>query len=136
MNKFKLTFFGYSGALGFAVGAIVALFMGLSELGHQLLWQLLPQAVGNPRIYPLIVCTIGGVAIGFFVKIFGRYPRTLQESMKEYQKTQRIDYHDGKLVKNLLGALIVLLFGASLGPEAALVAIIGGLVTYVADRRK
>ncbi|MEG0628930.1 MAG: chloride channel protein, partial [Enterococcus sp.] len=76
MNKFKLTFFGYSGALGFAVGAIVALFMGLSELGHQLLWQLLPQAVGNPRIYPLIVCTIGGVAIGFFVKIFGRYPRT------------------------------------------------------------
>ncbi|MDT2828898.1 chloride channel protein [Enterococcus viikkiensis] len=136
MNKFKLTFFGYSGALGFAVGAIVALFMGLSELGHQLLWQLLPQAVGNPRIYPLIVCTIGGVAIGFFVKIFGRYPRTLQESMKEYQKTQRIDYHDGKLVKNLLGALIALLFGASLGPEAALVAIIGGLVTYVADRRK
>lgn len=136
MNKFKLTFFGYSGLLGFAVGAIVALFMGLSELGYQLLWQLLPQAIGNPRFYPLIVCTIGGVAIGFFVKLFGRYPRTLQESMKEYQDTQRIDYHDGKLVKNLLGALIVLLFGASLGPEAALVAIIGGLVTYAADRRK
>ena len=30
----------------------------------------------------------------------------------------------------------MLLFGASIGPEAALVAIIGGLVTYMADRRK
>ena len=74
----------------------------------------------------MILCTIGGVAIGFFVKTFGRYPRTLQESFDEFQETQRVDYHDGKLIRNLLGALIVLLFGASLGPEAALVAIIGG----------
>jgi len=136
MNKFKLSFFGYSGLLGLAVGGIVALFMGLTELGHQLLWQTLPRALGDPRFYPLIICTIGGVAIGFFVKTFGRYPRTLQESFTEYQETQRVDYHDGKLVRNLLGALIVLLFGASLGPEAALVAIIGGLITYAADRRK
>lgn len=136
MNKFKLSFFGYSGLLGLAVGVIVALFMGLAELGHHLIWQTLPRAVGDPRFYPLIVCTIGGVAIGFFVKAFGRYPRTLQESFTEYQETQRIDYHDGKLVRNLLGSLLVLFFGASLGPEAALVAIIGGLVTYVADRRK
>ncbi|WP_146751073.1 chloride channel protein, partial [Enterococcus malodoratus] len=136
MNKFKLAFFGYSGLLGLGVGIIVALFMGLAELGHQLLWQVLPRALGDPRFYPLIVCTIGGVAIGFFVKNFGRYPRTLQESFTEYQETQRIDYHDGKLIRNLLGSLIVLLFGASLGPEAALVAILGGLVTYIADRRK
>lgn len=136
MNKFKLAFFGYSGLLGLAVGVIVALFMGLAELGHHLIWQTLPRALGDPRFYPLIVCTIGGVAIGFFVKAFGRYPRTLQESFTEYQETQRIDYHDGKLVRNLLGSLLVLFFGASLGPEAALVAIIGGLVTYAADRRK
>ncbi|MGM0168960.1 hypothetical protein IGI39_003277 [Enterococcus sp. AZ135] len=136
MNKFKLAFFGYSGLLGLAVGVIVALFMGLTELGNQLLWQILPRALGDPRFYPLIICTIGGVAIGFFVKTFGRYPSTLQESFTEYQETKRIDYHDGKLVRNLLGSLIVLLFGASLGPEAALVAIIGGLITYMADRRK
>ncbi|MBO0453961.1 chloride channel protein [Candidatus Enterococcus murrayae] len=136
MNKFKLTFFGYSGLLGFAVGIIVALFMGLTELGHQLLWQTVPKALGNPSFYPLIVCIIGGVAIGFFVKTFGRYPRTLQESFTEFQETRRIDYQDGKLVKNLLGSLLVLFFGASLGPEAALVALLGGLITYVADRRK
>ncbi|MBM7711068.1 chloride channel protein [Enterococcus xiangfangensis] len=136
MNKFKLAFFGYSGLLGLVVGVIVALFLGLSELGHQLLWQILPKALGEPRLYPLIVCTIGGVAIGFFVKAFGRYPRTLQESFDEYQATQRIDYHGGKIVRNLLGSLLVLLFGASLGPEAALVAIIGGVISYVADRRK
>lgn len=136
MNKFKLALFGYSGLLGLAVGVIIALFMGLAEIGHHLIWQTLPKALGDPRFYPLIVCTIGGVAIGFFVKAFGRYPRTLQESFDEFRETQRVDYHDGKLIRNLLGALLVLLFGASLGPEAALVAIIGGLVTYVADRRK
>lgn len=136
MNKFKLAFFGYSGLLGLVVGVIVAFFMGITELGHHLLWQLLPKALGDPRLYPLIVCTIGGVAIGFFVKTFGRYPRTLQESFTEYQETKKIDYHGGKIIRNLLGSLIVLLFGASLGPEAALVAIIGGLITYIADRRK
>ena len=136
MNKFKLAFFGYSGFLGIAVGVIVALFMGLTELGNQMIWQILPKAIGDPRFYPLIVCTIGGVAIGFFVKHFGRYPRTLEESFEEFQETKRIDYHDGKLIRNLLGSLIVLFFGASLGPEAALVALLGGLITYVADRRK
>ncbi len=136
MNKFKLAFFGYSGLLGLFVGIVVALFMGLTELGQQLLWQTLPKALGDPRIYPLIVCTIGGVAIGFFVKTFGRYPRTLQESFTEYRETKRIDYHDGKLVRNLLGSLLVLFFGASLGPEAALIALLGGLITYAADRRK
>lgn len=136
MNKFKLAFFGYSGLLGLAVGVIVALFMGLTELGHQLLWQALPKALGDPRLYPLIVCTLGGLLIGVFVKVFGSYPRTLNESIDEYHATNRIDYHDGKLVKNLLGSLLVLLFGASLGPEAGLVALIGGIVTYVLDRRK
>jgi H+/Cl- antiporter ClcA len=136
MNKFKLAFFGYSGLLGLAIGVIVALFMGVSELGHQLLWQILPQALGNPRLYPLIICPIGGILIGFFVRAFGGYPRTLQESLTEYQETKRIDYHEGQIVRNLLGGFIVLLFGASLGPEAALVAMIGGLITYVADKRK
>lgn len=136
MNKFKLTFFGYSGLLGLLVGVIVALFMGLAEVGHHLLWQVLPRALGDPRFYPLIVCTIGGAIIGLFVKNFGRYPRTLKESFTEYQETRRIDYREGQIVRNLLGSMIVLLFGASLGPEAALIAIVGGLVTYIADRRK
>ncbi|MFC4770653.1 chloride channel protein [Enterococcus hermanniensis] len=136
MNKFKLAFFGYSGLLGLAIGVIVALFMGASELGHQLLWQTLPQALGNPRLYPLILCSIGGILIGFFVRAFGGYPRTLQESLNEYQETKRIDYRDGQIIRNLLGGFLVLLFGASLGPEAALVAMIGGLITYVADKRK
>lgn len=52
MNKFKLALFGYSGLLGLAVGVIIALFMGLAEVGHQLLWQTLPKALGDPRFYP------------------------------------------------------------------------------------
>ena len=68
MNKFKLALFGYSGLLGLAVGVIIALFMGLAEVGHQLLWQTLPKALGDPRFYPLILCTIGFMTRNFIRK--------------------------------------------------------------------
>ena len=47
-------------------------------------------------------------------------------------KTGRIEYRF--VHKATLTAIIVLIFGASLGPEAALVGIIGGLCTWVGDR--
>ncbi len=56
----------------------------------------------------------------------------MQAVMGKYKKTGRID--DRFVHKALLSAIIVLIFGAGLGPEAALVGIIGGLCTWVGDR--
>ncbi len=56
----------------------------------------------------------------------------MPEVMSEYKKTGRIEYRF--VHKATLTAIIVLIFGASLGPEAALVGIIGGLCTWVGDR--
>ena len=86
MNKFKLALFGYSGLLGLAVGVIIALFMGLAEVGHQLLWQTLPKALGDPRFYPLILCTIGGVAIGFLLKRLDGTPEPCKNLLMSFKK--------------------------------------------------
>ncbi len=58
----------------------------------------------------------------------------MPEVMAEYKKTGRIEYRF--VHRATLTAIIVLVFGASLGPEAALVGIIGGLCTWVGDRFK
>ncbi|MGR5953791.1 chloride channel protein [Bacillus paranthracis] len=75
---------------------------------------------------------IGGVLVGLSQKHFGTYPHLMPEVMAEYKKTSRIEYRF--VHRATLTAIIVLIFGASLGPEAALVGIIGGLCTWVGDR--
>lgn len=136
MNKFTGTSFAYSGGLGLVAGIIAALFMGIVELGTHLLWQIIPRALGNPFIYPLLICTLGGVIIGFFVEHVGKYPKTLPESLAESEETGRVEYKDGQILFNIVGAILVLLFGASVSPEAAVLIIVGGIVTFLCDRLK
>ncbi|EOH93108.1 chloride channel protein [Enterococcus pallens] len=136
MNKFTGTSFAYSGGLGLVVGIVAALFMGIVELGNHLLWQIIPRALGNPFIYPLLICTLGGVIIGFFIEHVGKYPKLLSETMTESQEIGRLEYKDGQLLFNVLGAMLVLLFGASVSPEAGVMIIVGGIVTFLCDRLK
>ncbi|PHA00399.1 chloride channel protein [Bacillus pseudomycoides] len=120
--------------LGAIVGAIVWLFLVVTNAGIQFVWGYLPKELGSPSYYTICVTVIGGVLVGLTQKYFGTYPRLMPETMAEYQKTGRIEYHF--VHKATLTAVIVLVFGASLGPEAALVGIIGGLCTWVGDRFK
>lgn len=130
MNKFTGTSFVYSGGLGLIVGVIAALFMGMVELGNQLLWQIIPRALGDPFIYPLLICSLGGIVIGFFIEHVGKYPKMLPETLVESQETGRLEYKNGQLLFNILGAMLVLLFGASVSPEASLMIIVGGVITF------
>ncbi|GCF92998.1 chloride channel protein [Enterococcus florum] len=136
MKKFTGTFFAYSGLVGLIVGMIAALFMGFVEIGNQWLWQTVPNSLGNPSLYPLLVCILGGLSIGFFVRYFGKYPKTAAEITQEIQKKGRFDYKEATIVRTVLGSLLVLLFGASVGPEAAVIGIIASSLTYFADRLK
>lgn len=136
MNKFTGTSFAYSGGLGLVAGVVAALFMGIVELGNHLLWQVIPRTLGDPFIYPLLICTLGGVIIGFFVEHVGKYPKMLSETMTESQETGRLEYKDGQILFNVLGSMLVLLFGASVSPEAALLVTVGGIVTFLCDRLK
>lgn len=124
----------YGMFLGAIVGATVWLFLVVTNAGIQFIWGYLPKELGLPPYYTLCVTIIGGVLVGLSQKYFGTYPRLMPEVMGEYKKTGRIEYQF--VHKATLTAIIVLVFGASLGPEAALVGIIGGLCTWVGDRFK
>lgn len=132
--KFTGIFFVYSAILGALVGGVAALFLLLVEWCIHVIWETGPHYISSP-FYPLIIGIIGGLIIGLLQKYMGNYPKTIHETLHEYQETNRIDYKNA-LFPNFLMGLIVLAFGASLGPEGALASIVGGLITWVGERLK
>ncbi len=92
-------------------------------------------AIGMPAVvYPLAFCVAGGVAIGLFQKNVGPYPDDMNAVLAEVKKTGRYDYrHLGAM---FFGALLPLLFGGSIGPEAGLTGVVAGLCSWVGDRLK
>jgi len=112
--------------LGAFAGAFVWAFFFLMNLGISFLWERVPswlEAAGMPAVfYPLAFCTAGGLAIGFFQKKAGPYPKDMNEVMGEVKSTGRCDY--GHMGASFFGALLPLLFGGSIGPEAGLTGVI------------
>lgn len=123
----------YSIIVGGTVGLLTWSFLAVTSLTTDFLWVSLPKTIGV-QSWTILVCLVGGILVGLCQKYFGNYPRIMQDVLAEFKETKRIDYKS--LYKNTLAAFCVLSFGASLGPEAALVGIIGGLSTWAGDTIK
>lgn len=123
----------YSVIIGGGAGLLTWSFLAVTSLTTRLLWDVLPSAL-HVQYWTLLVCLVGGILVGLCQKYFGNYPRNMEQVMEEFKATKRIDYSSG--FQSALTALIVLSFGASLGPEAALVGIVGGLSTWAGDALK
>lgn len=120
----------YGIVLGGIVGAVSWLFLYVVSSGIHFMWNELPGKFNLPY-WTILVCSIGGILVGLCQKYLGEYPKLMPEVMAEFKETKRVDYKN--VPKACVSALITLFFGASLGPEAALVNIIGGLSTLVGD---
>ncbi|WP_195238196.1 chloride channel protein [Romboutsia sp. 1001285H_161024_C4] len=123
----------YSILIGACVGAITWLFLTLIFSGINLIWYDFIFKINNNYLV-LFVCILGGIMVGLCQKYFGKYPKTMPIVLKEFKETKRVEYKS--LHKSIISALIILWFGASLGPEAALSGIVGGLVTLSGDLLK
>lgn len=123
-------------ALGVLAGAFAWGFFFLMNAGIGLLWETIPDALGQagfPAVfYPIVFCTAGGLAIGLFTSRFGDYPQGMNTVLAEVKKTGRYEYKH--IFSSFFGALLPLLFGGSIGPEAGLTGVIAGLCTWVGDR--
>lgn len=133
-NRMKSLGFGiltlYSIFMGGFVGLLTWIFFTVLSLTTHFIWDYLPSVIDVTN-WTIIVCLVGGILVGLSQKYLGNYPRLTDEVMAEFKETKRIDY--SSVFKGAVIAICVLSFGASLGPEAALVGIIGGLSTWAGD---
>lgn len=131
--KNQLDLWLFCALIGAVAGALVWVILKVMSLGMELIWTWIPGRISMPY-YTLIVCTAGGVIIGVFRKIFGDYPEELETVMGKVKKEKRYDY--SHMLVMIIAALLPLLIGSSVGPEAGLTGIIVGLCYWAGDNLK
>lgn len=119
--------------MGAMAGAVVWLFLFIMDLSLGLIWETLPQYF-DFMLFPLVVCIIGGLIIGLHHKYLGDYPESLDTVLEKVKKDNRYEYKN--IGSYSVAALLPLIFGGSIGPEAGLTGTIAGLCTWVGDRMK
>ena len=130
---------------GAVAGAAVWLFFFAMEHGIDLFWNKIPQMLGaaSPELargpfgflpYPFLVCVAGGLVIGLYEKATRVKTDDLNQVMATVKQNGGYPYDN--LGKLSVAALLPLLFGGSIGPEAGLTGVIAGLCTWVGDRMR
>ena len=121
------------GFMGGIIAGIIWLFLKLLNTGISFVWEWTKETVHIP-FYTIIVCLLGGLIIGIFQKFFGPYPEELETVMGKVKKDKYYPYNNVFVI--CIAALLPLLFGGSIGPEAGLTGVIVGLCYWVSDRIK
>lgn len=124
----------YAFVLGAIAGAVVWTLLRVMSLAIDLVWTQIPQMIGHRTIYTIAVCVAGGVVIGLFQKRNGILPDTLEEVMAKLEKDGGYPYD--RMMTIAVAALLPLIFGGCLGPEAGLTGIIVALCCWIGDKLK
>ncbi|MGN0462013.1 MAG: chloride channel protein [Ruminococcus sp.] len=121
------------GFMGGVIAGIIWSFLKLLDLGVGFIWEWGKDSVNFP-FYTIAVCLLGGLIIGLYQKKFGSYPEELETVMGKVKKDKYYPYNNVFII--CIAALLPLLFGGSIGPEAGLTGVIVGLCYWVGDRIK
>ncbi len=98
-----------------------------------MIWEWIPEKIHIPY-YTVLVCTVGGAIIGIFRKLYGDYPEDMETVMGKVKKEKRYEYKN--MLVMMIAALLPLLIGSSVGPEAGLTGIIVGLCYWAGENLK
>ena len=114
---------------GFCLSSLIALvaflFLMAEKFGSHLLWESWGHSVPFPNLYKGLLLLIGGLLVFALKKKWGSLPRTSHELMEELKEQQTVNYRH--TWRSLVLALIILVLGAGVGPEAAL---LGAVIAY------
>jgi H+/Cl- antiporter ClcA len=119
-----VTAVGVGAALGALTKAVLELFRRVIDL----LWVWLPDQLGvEPTnvAFTAAVLAIGGVLVGLGQRYLGYHPKPLEEVVEDVRRGDGIDHRT--IPRTLANSIAALGFGGPLGPEAALVAVLGGV---------
>lgn len=129
-------------AMGFVIGLVVwAVFWASSAL-TELLWingrtsleNALSKAGTASWWLPVAFCGIGGLVIDLWTRFFGGQPESLENVMASVKTTGGYQLeHPGA---SIVGFLLPLVFGGSIGPEAGLTGIIAAACTHIGNSLK
>ncbi len=132
MMKGKLPLF--CAVIGALASIVFWLFLYVISFGTKLVWEVIPGNFSGSSVYPLIACTAGGLIIGIFRRLFGDYPEDMMTVFRKLKKDKTYPYH--KLPVLLIAAILPLIFGSSVGPEAGMVGVIVALCCWAGDNMK
>lgn len=130
--KIKLPVF--CAVIGVIVSVIFWLFLFAIKWGTGLIWDVLPQQFTRSSVYPLLVCTAGGLIIGLIRRAVGDYPEDMMTVFGKLRADKTYTYR--KLPMLFICALLPLIFGSSVGPEAGMVGLIVALCCWAGDSMK
>ncbi|MDD6096077.1 MAG: chloride channel protein [Firmicutes bacterium] len=128
-NNTKLALF--CATLGMVSGGVLWIFLRLVSGGTRLIWDMIPAQAGSPAWYPVIACGFGGLVTGLFRKKFGDYPESMFEVMGRVKKAGTYPYRKIGII--MIAAMLPLIFGSSVGPEAGMVGIAAALGCWVKE---
>ncbi len=130
-NELKLWLFSI--CIGGSASAIIWTFLKVIAIGTDFLWHWVPSVCAIP-FYTILICTLGGLIMGIIRRQAGNYPEDLDTVMEKVKTDKQYDY--SKMPAMLVCALIPLLIGSSVGPEAGLTGIIVAICYWVGDNLK
>lgn len=124
MTGKRIRFLFFAVCIGGVIGAFVWAFLRVMGIAQDFVFTVLPERIHIP-CFVLVVCILGGLVVGVYEKLFHASPDDMQTVMAVIKKEGK--YPCDHLMLRTVGALLPLVFGASLGPEAGLTGIIAGL---------
>lgn len=122
---------GVGALLGALTKAVIELFNGLIAL----LWTWLPDRLDvEPSSfgYLAVGLGVGGVLVGLGQRYLGYYPEPLETVEDDVRRGEGVDHRT--MPRTLCNSVAALGFGAPLGPEAALVSVVGGVFYWTKQR--
>lgn len=107
------------------IGLISYCFIIAEKLGNHFLWENLPYQFYSRAVYSLLVLGVLTVLVIFLKTKWGNLPKTSHDLLHELGENETVSYKN--TWQNLVLAIVILISGAGVGPEAPL---LGAVIAY------
>ncbi len=119
--KKDLTYYAGCFLIGSIFAFIVWLFLRAMHVGTTFIWAYIPATL-DLRMYPIIICLAGGLILGLVKLKFGETLYEIDVLIKKVKNKEELQSEN--IIVIFISALIPIMFGGSIGPEAGLCCII------------